>query len=232
MQERYFAPPPLTRVNLNILLTREEMDSARAKLALAGGPEREKLQRMVSFLSQPELQDLIHEGKITLAGIKPRAQESKLGVENDDEGELALMGMIQPPLEPILSVSVLMTSKDVDAFYGKKIRESLSAKKVDNTNIWEIYKGNIMSGPITFMLLYHPDGKAVTVWRKKMGDTNPAEANRRSIRGKYASSTEKNLVHGSSGGNPGERRENVAREIEWLRNKLIAIKLDSENGQK
>lgn len=68
----------------------------------------------------------------------------------------------------------------------------------------------ITSGPVFAFVLEGED--AIRVVREMMGRTNPRDASPGTIRGDYALSIEKNLVHGS------DSRESAEREIAlWFR---------------
>lgn len=64
------------------------------------------------------------------------------------------------------------------------------------------------SGPILVQVLEGPD--AVALNRKVMGSTNPAEAQKGTIRALYGTDVEHNAVHGS------DSLENAAREIAFF----------------
>jgi nucleoside-diphosphate kinase len=84
----------------------------------------------------------------------------------------------------------------------------------------------ITSGPIVAMVI--EGNNSVTVVRKMLGVTNPAEASPGTIRGDYAQITEKNIIHGSDSIQSAEREiaiffkeeeilSDFAREIDrWL----------------
>ena len=50
-------------------------------------------------------------------------------------------------------------------------------------------------GPIVAMVLEHPE--AISKWRDLMGPTNPANADKQTIRGQFGTSIERNASHGS-----------------------------------
>ncbi|MEX1052265.1 MAG: nucleoside-diphosphate kinase [Patescibacteria group bacterium] len=198
-----------------------------------------RLKEIVDLLNMRELHDLVHEGKLTLAGIKPNTQQTGLDVDSDDEGADMLRNMIQPPLEEIFSISLFMDSDDVEAFYGKELVDDLKQRPLEDGNVWEKYSKIMSAGPATFILLYDQNGNAVNEWRKQVGPTNLQKArdeHPNSIRGRFALETERNLVHGSSGldendvYNEGVMRENVGREIEWLRNRLTRRRIQMEKA--
>lgn len=240
------------RGQINEGLNRNEKTPAEVELETL---EDEKLHSIVELLWDEHINDLVHEGKLTLAAIKPNTQDSRLGVETDDKGAELLESMIPEELEIVFSVSVVMNDRDVEAFYGKELIEELRQRKMeDGRSVWDVYSTIMTAGPTTFMLLYHDNAQlyddqkefidgnnAVQIWRNRMGPTNNQKARDEfpeSIRGKYAVATEKNLVHGSDGMvdlPDGKKyfsvealRENVGREVEWLRNHLTNRLLKKE----
>jgi nucleoside-diphosphate kinase len=64
----------------------------------------------------------------------------------------------------------------------------------------------ITSGPVVAIALEGPD--AISLSRMMMGKTSPKEATPGTIRGDFANSTEKNLVHGSD--SPETAQEEIA----------------------
>lgn len=192
---------------------------------IIGKLELEKLGKIVEVLEHPNLQELINEGKITLGAIKPRVHESKLGVDNDTEAEQILLKMIDPSLEIVFSISLAPKPEDVEGFYPDEVKERLKTLKgeEDKINVWDSFKTYMLTGPVTYFLLYSEDGNAVDKWRKQMGATNPLKAKKGTIRGNYAFSIRQNMVHGSSGDNPKEKIENVTKETAWLRKKVKSV---------
>jgi len=219
--------PALTRgiLDKTFFAERVQMEQDASKELILGRLEQEKLGKIIQVLEHPGLKPLIDEGKITLGAIKPRTEDSKLGVESDEEGEKMLLEMIKPPLEREFTISVLLTPEDLDVFYSE-VKEKLSKKKDigQSKTRWDLFKDYMLSGPVTYFLLYNPKGNAVAEWRKQIGKTNPKDADPDTIRGKYADSIDKNLVHGSSGDTAQEQAQNVKKEVHWLASKLKTLK--------
>ncbi len=190
--------------------------------------EIEKVDKIVMVLEHPQLQRLIEEDKITVAGIKPKTQESRLGVTNDNEGEQRILAMVRSPLEFIFTISVSLSTNDIDAFYPSELKNSLIRMEEGESNKWDLFKQYMLSGPVTYMLLYSPRGGAVEEWRRQMGATDPQQAESESIRGSWALSIRQNLVHGSSGNTSEEKITNVKKESEWLKNKLVCMRDQSD----
>ena len=66
----------------------------------------------------------------------------------------------------------------------------------------------ISSGPIVVLALEAPD--VIRRWRRLMGATDPAKADRRTIRREYGSSIETNATHGS------DAPETAATELDFF----------------
>lgn len=185
--------------------------------------ELEKMGKIIEVLEHPNLQELINEGKITLGAIKPRVNESKLKVEDDDEGERILLNMIDPSLKLIFNISLAPTAEDIENFYPDNVKSRLKSLKEDESNVWDSFKAYMLSGPVTYFLLYSEDGNAVDKWREQMGATNPLNARKGTIRGDFAFSIRQNMVHGSSGDTHDEKVDNVTKETIWLRKKIKSV---------
>ncbi len=209
LSETYFTENSQTRYSEGLVL---------------GELERYKLDKMIDVLDHPALNQLIEEGKVTLGAIKPRTEDSKLSVDSDEVGERILLGMIKSPLEVVFTISLSPSPDDIEEFYPEEVRQRLSSIKTDDTNEWQLFKTHMLSGPITYFLLYAPDGNAVAEWRQQIGATNPEKASPDSIRGRFALSVRKNLVHGSSGDTKVEKINNVKLETEWLKKRLEALR--------
>lgn len=182
--------------------------------------EEAKLRKIFEVLDHPQLQSLIDEEKITFAAIKPRTNQSKLGVDSDSEGEEMLKSLIRESFIPIFSIALNPAKEDLDEFYPSEVRDRLSLISEEDSNVWDLFIEYMSSGPITYMLLYSESGNAVRRWREKTGATNPLNASSNSIRGKYAIDMRRNLVHGSSGDTHEERINNVRVETEWLKKQV------------
>lgn len=194
---------------------------------LLGQLERQKLDTIVDILRNSELQAMIEEGQITFGAIKPRAHESKLGVRDDDEAEEKALRLIKPPLQVIFTISIVPLGKDIEIFYSNVKRNFAKQGKIE---VWNEFKEYMTSGPVTYFLLHDPEGNAVSEWRRQMGATNPHDADIDSIRGKYAHSIGRNLVHGSSGNTKFEGERNVKKEIKWLHDKMQSIISETDSN--
>jgi len=114
----------------------------------------------------------------TLAIIKPDAVERQLAgaiLQRIEEADFLVKGMRL----------VRLTKADAQGFYAvhrdKPFFESLT--------------DFMSSGPVVVLVLEAPD--AIARWRRLMGATDPAQADRETLRREFGSSIERNATHGS-----------------------------------
>lgn len=195
---------------------------ARGDAISVGELQRIQLEKLLEVLAQSELEDLIEEGKITLGLIKPNAYEGKNLPENDALAADYLLDKIRDHVA--FSFSTRINRDEAEEFY-QPIKEQYSqrpSEKDPGISIWESTIAFTISGPITFVLIYDENGKAIEWWREKMGNTYADRANSDSIRGQHAirDNLPNNLVHGSDG------KGSVRREINVLISHLKRIVVD------
>lgn len=169
--------------------------------------EKEKFELAIAVLSHPEFERLIDDGCITFAAVKPHTEESRMRVADDLEGEEKVLSMVKPPLEIIFQTALAPTRADLDLFYPG-LKEQIGEEG------YKKYFSYMLSGSITYFILYDPNGNAINEWRSQIGSTDPSNANSDSIRGKFAHSVVRNLVHGS------DNKDNAKREVLWLKDCL------------
>jgi nucleoside diphosphate kinase len=177
--------------------------------------ENERLLLISEILSHPEFKRLIDEGYVTLAAIKPHTEKTLLPekiaeVVDDISGERAVLDLIQPPLQNIFQISLALTPRDLQEFYPG-LKERIPPKN------WKKFKDSMLSGPVTYIVLYSEDGNAIEEWRRQIGKTDPETARKETpdtIRALYARSIANNIVHGSAS------IDDVRVEIGWLKNKI------------
>ena len=163
-----------------------------------GELEIEKLHKINEFLTHPELQNLVDEGKVTLGIIKPQANEGRGLPQTDEEAAQFLKQEIGEE-NIIFEFSTLLTDSEIDDFYSDVKERFSQIPDGHGGNVWDDIKQYMGSGPVTFMLLYREEGNAISWWREKMGKTRANEADPRSIRGRHAiqENLPNNLTHGS-----------------------------------
>ncbi len=189
-------------------------------LFLLDSLEREKANKMLELLEHPELQTLIENGQITIGAIKPRSEESKLGLERDEEAAERILKEVKPPLEITFTITLAPTRIDLENFYPENVQVGMKSRMEDGETVWERFIKYMQRGPVTYFLIYDPTGNAIPEWRRQIGATNPSKAQPDTIRGKFALDIRQNLVHGSSGDTDDEARQNVKNEVAWVRNML------------
>lgn len=219
-------------------LFRQEAGQAWESLAqglLSEGECYGFLEGMVDILRSSEFSQLIQEGKVTLAAIRPRLESSVLpdaapGVIFDDS-RLAdfLFSQIKSPLEVICHFSIMMSPELIEEFYSGGPKQNMEKSPPEYpdrygnrpTNRWGEWLEYMTSGPTTFIILYTCDGNAVSCWREQMGNRRQVEILREtqpeSLRARFAVDSDKNLFHGSSS------EEEVLREIKIISGYLERI---------
>ena len=165
-----------------------------------------------NILISPEMTDLISSGHITIAMIKPRLDihMDKSTVQFNSDGDLAAYLEDQiTTLKPVLSLSMKMTRKMLDEFYGRpqpdgsnSPKQSMMSKEVSpGRTVWQEFQELMDSGPVTFVVLYDEDSDATQKWRKEMGtDFNVDRiklSQPQSLRARFAKWMKNNLLHGS-----------------------------------
>jgi nucleoside diphosphate kinase len=174
--------------------------------------ETEKLKKIVEVLNNPKLESLVDEGKITLGIIKPNVNQSDFLPEDDDEASRIILNEIGEE-RVIFNIALKLTRKQAEEFYSP-IRQKYESRIDPKTGktVWDSILDFISSGSLTFLLIYDDGNNAIDWWRNKMGDTYPVNADKASIRGKFATMEmlPNNLVHGS------DSKEEVKREIKCL----------------
>ncbi len=114
----------------------------------------------------------------TLAIIKPDAVERQLAgaiLRRIEEAHFRIKGMRL----------VRLTKPDAQGFYAVHRDRPFFDSLTDFMS----------SGPVMVLVLEAPD--AIAQWRRLMGATDPAEADRETLRREFGSSIERNATHGS-----------------------------------
>jgi nucleoside-diphosphate kinase len=116
----------------------------------------------------------------TLSIIKPDA------IENGAAGDI-IDTLLQNNFRIIGMRMLHITKTQAEGFYAVHV----------NRPFFESLTSFMSSGPIIVMALEKED--AIAAYRRLMGATDPAKADEGTIRKKWASSIERNSVHGSDG---------------------------------
>lgn len=193
----------------------EARDVAEGELTL-GELECQKLSGIIEILSHSELESLINEGKITLGIIKASANQGRYeeSLADEEAAEKILKEIGEERV--VFKASIKLTREQAEDFYSSVRDKYADEINKSGRSVWDLIIDHAYSGPLTFLLIYDEEGKAIEWWREKMGDTHPAQADSQSIRGKYAleKNLPNNLVHGS------DRKAEVKRELGVLKRAL------------
>lgn len=205
----------------------QTLEGLRNESLALGDLEKKKLKEIRQMLSNPELESLIDEGNVTLAVIKPHANDGKNLPENDEDAAAKLIDEIGQD-NVIFSFSTRFNEDQVDDFYGGEKEKLSSVTSGRGESAWDSIVKFTPSGPVTFLLIYREEGNAVEWWRERMGKTQPKLADPDSIRGKYAiqENLPNNLTHGS------DSIESVKREVGHLRNVVAYIEQKADKSEK
>lgn len=186
-------------------------EAIRAEKMALSRLELIKLHKINEVLNHPGLSTLVEEGKITLAMIKPQANESK-GLSDDDQTAADLIKNEIGEENIVFSFSIKFSPADVQRFYQ------------GNPHVDTISR-HFEKGAATFILIHREQGDAVSWWRERIGATKPENADPNSIRGKHALTVSNNLVHGS------DSKESVQRELNVLRSMTVEMEEKSVKTQ-
>lgn len=191
----------LRELNIPHQFTRKELVESDYHEMELSELERVKLGKVIEVLSHPGLTELIDDGKLTFAMIRPRADLNRRGL-SDVEAAEAIARDIRAPLEVVFSISARFERKMIDELYDEKpkvTQRELAAMKYPDkfNNRWEEFADLMSSGAVTVLLLFSPGGKAIQLWREQIGHLDIAVAKEGTLRKTWAIDTYNNLLHGS-----------------------------------
>ncbi len=176
--------------------------------------EATKLAIIVDILKSPDVEDLVESGKITLGMIKPQVGTA-LGLPvNDDEAARVLLQEVDPS-KVVFNFSYKFTHAQTEVFYALIKEQYQDVMTPIGNSIWESLYNFAPSGPLSIMLLHDEDSEAVQWWRNRMGNTQPGQAAKNSIRGRHAvqEMLPNNLVHGSGSIEEAKREIGLVADI-------------------
>lgn len=196
--------------------------------------EKHKLALIGEILHYSRLEELINQGKITVALIKPHVHKGKSTESDDVTATTILRDEIKPPLKVIFALPTHMTPADVRCFYDS-VYSDLSNKPDPETSgkssVWDRHADYMTSGAITMALLYSEEGNAVDEWRRQLGPTNPEkDPEGESIRGRYGWDIRGNVGHGSNGDTPEDKIAAVQYEVSWMKAKIDRLLEDKKSS--
>ncbi|MBU1000373.1 nucleoside-diphosphate kinase [Patescibacteria group bacterium] len=190
--------------------------------------EREKISLIAEILNDPELHNLIDQGRITFAMIRPNLQLGQRTNLPDPEIEVLIKDRIKQQFEIVFELPVVFSADAASEFYND-VKPALAELLIpqgaprcgDALTYWDSFLNVITGGKTTILLLFDKDANdhddydnAVTRWRGLMGPTLPdPQRDRGTLRGDFGNRIN-NIVHGSDSIN------SVRREVLWLADKI------------
>lgn len=186
--------------------------------------ERQKLLLATEILNHPEFHELIDEGKITYAMIRPTLTLGR-GVGTDMQIYQQIVERIQRSgLSIIFAIPIEFRGDDADEFYSEvkprlELMTLLSNEQILGDTVWNSFKNLFTSGATTVLLLFdengstEPENSAQEKWRQILGPTLPRSSDSGNIRADFGNRIN-NIAHGS------DSIESVHRETRWLANQI------------
>lgn len=175
---------------------------------------------IITVFRSEDFQGLINQGNITVAMVRPQADDSRLD-GTDNTASRTIIEAIKQQQHIMLEFSCIFSRRMCGAFYSgrpKEIQQTMPGIRTPSITRWEEFVRQMTSGPSTVLILYSPDGDAIPRWRKQVGVVRNTESDPSSIRGKFGCTDNyNNLVHGS------DSIKSVHREIQFFRNYLAGI---------
>ncbi len=181
---------------------------------------------IIDVLKSKEFQSLINQGNITVAMVRPQANDSKLD-GTDSTASHEIIEEIKKNQHVILEFSCIFSRRMCGVFYSghpKEIQECMPGIRTPEITRWEEFLRQMTSGPTTVLILHSQANDAIPRWRKQIGVLKNSESDATTIRGKFGSPDDNNnLVHGS------DSIQSVHREIHFFRRYLSGIAASAKN---
>jgi nucleoside diphosphate kinase len=215
-------------------LSRENIAQIYAQ-GLLGSLKLPLINTVREILLSTQVREMVNQGKLTYAMIKPRLDEATQLSEEKAEHEIVLFLLkeIKPPLEIIFNASFVFDENMIKEFYGGIPKErQLKIPPIDpnrykqqHATRWDEFKALMKQGPVTGLILYSEQVNAVLEWRNQMGsDWEIAKVKQNypdSLRARYCITNHNNLLHGS------DSSENAMHEIEFFARALDKFRNNS-----
>jgi nucleoside diphosphate kinase len=181
---------------------------------------------IIDVFKSKEFRSLINQGNITVAMVRPQANDSKLD-GTDSSASHEIIEEIKKNQHVILEFSCIFSRRMCGVFYSgrpKEVQESMAGIRMPNITRWEEFVRLMTSGPTTVLILHSQANDAIPRWRKQIGVLKNTESDATTIRGKFGSPDDyNNLVHGS------DSIESVHREIHFFHKYLAGIAVSAKN---
>ncbi len=182
--------------------------------------------RIADEFGSKEFQARIDRGTVTVAMVRPQANDSALG-GTDSAASHEVIKEIKKRQRVVLEFSCIFTHHMCEVFYAglpKEIQEPMTGIRTPHITRWEEFVRQMTSGPTTVLILHSQAGDAIPRWRNHIGVLKNSESGPATIRGKFGSPDDyNNVVHGS------DSIESVHREIQFFRGYLSDIVTCAKN---
>lgn len=179
----------------------------------------QSIESVVSLLADTRLQSEIEAGNVTLAMVRPNVgPEANVLNLPDIEAAEKIEEMIEG-LGIVAKFSIKFTTEMAQEFYKgdphKSMLKETPANQDKYETKWPEFIDLMTAGPTTVIILYSPDGNAISKWREHLGHWNIDKIrDPQTIRGKFGTNRHNNLVHGS------DAPSSVTRELEIIKSVL------------
>ena len=174
---------------------------------------------IVHLLTDARIEEAAQNGRLTVAMIRPNVgpEANLLGLSDLDCSE-RIEEMIEG-LGIVGKFSIIFSEEIVTEFYSGAPQATMEqAAPLDPNQYksrWPEFVKFMASGPTTVLLLYSPDGDAISKWREHLGHWNIEKfRDPKTIRGALGVNVFNNLVHGS------DSPDSVLRELSLLRRNI------------
>lgn len=195
---------------------------------------RQGIQAVINILKSEEFKQLVNNGTVTLAMIKPYANfytgREKPGTTDRDTVDQIIQFIHNPnnypdelPLTVLCQASTVMGSDFYNDFYGGTSAENQKSvppmiEDLHAQNRWEENKLLLGSGAMTLLVIYDSQGKAAERFRQLQGHWKPEKRDSRQLRyvfgGGDTGLAYHSVTHGSE--NPTDALREFGVWIEYL----------------
>lgn len=185
-------------------LTVDPSDSAHRP----SGAERLRLVTLRELLLSDELDEVIDEGNLTYAMLRPHLEAVRVPGTDAQIAERLIDRIRGSHLGVVLNLPIWLDREAVEEFYAEVKPRLEQLRSNEEGSIWDSFSTLLISGATSTLLL--GGESAVGAWRRALGPTiaDPLQDGG-TIRGDFATRAN-NIAHGS------DSLKSVHREKDWL----------------
>ncbi len=179
--------------------------------------ECDEVRPFVQALRSEYLAQLIRHGFVTFGMLKPLLHVNSRGLPDSDDAAAERLMQEIGLSRVALHFSAMFNIPEATAFYeplGRQWAGQMSAYRSGRTVI-EAVTDDLISGPVTCMLLDYPEGDAIERFRELIGYRVPSRADPDTLRARFAKdeSLPNNLFHSSDSPDEALREINVVANV-------------------